>query len=615
MTVNSSAATQIFEGNGVTNPFSSTIVAAPSNATLSQAASNIQITYTDITGTAVILSPTVYTLAFNANYQGFTVLYPKVGSPIINGTLLQVSRIVPLTQPDTIANQGSFSPDVIEGALDNLELQIQQVSARSGSYRGVWSTNVAYNTADMVIDGANGANTGNYYTCAIPNTSGVWSTDLANGDWILQLNIASINANIATATAAAATATTQAGISTTQAGISTTQAGISTTEAGIATAQAVIATTAATQASNYATSYNGTSATSLLIATGANVFTTQASKLWVNGQYLQIASNANAVNYMHGTVTSYSGTTLTMNITDIGGSGTFADWNISISGTQGPVGPTGPAGAGNVIAASNLTNNTLVKGNGGTTGVQTTGITVDSSNNASGIGTIASGQVTAVNTSIGNSVIGLAVLNKDDTSTASAIKIDLQPVNNSTPGTRSAQLEAIKNGDSRYIDLNFYNSNASTPTKNWTMGYLGDFKANGATAAASPAAGDVNAKRLLVNGTAVVSSPFAAAYASAQTSYTNAGTFTLTHGLGGVPSLVQATLVCQTGQANYTAGDVVLAALGGANGADYGYSATLTSTSIVVRISGNGFVLPDKTSGTETALTAANWKLIFRAWL
>lgn len=117
------------------------------------------------------------------------------------------------------------------------------------------------------------------------------------------------------------------------------------------------AETAATNASNYAAAYAGTSTTSLAIGTGAKVFTTQASKLWVAGQFLQIASNANAANYMNGTVTSYSGTTLTMNITNVGGSGTLADWNISISGTRGADGPSG--GVNNIDFSLITTQNTI----------------------------------------------------------------------------------------------------------------------------------------------------------------------------------------------------------------------------------------------------------------
>lgn len=52
-------------------------------------------------------------------------------------------------------------------------------------------------------------------------------------------------------------------------------------------------------------------------------------------------------NYMHGTVTSYNAGSgaLVVNVLDIGGSGTLNDWNIAITGTQGP---QGPSGAGNV---------------------------------------------------------------------------------------------------------------------------------------------------------------------------------------------------------------------------------------------------------------------------
>lgn len=116
------------------------------------------------------------------------------------------------------------------------------------------------------------------------------------------------------------------------------------------------ANTSATNAQNYSQSYSGTSTTSLLIATGAKVFTTQSGKLWVAGQQLQIASNANNANYMHGAVTTYSGTTLTMSITDIGGSGTLADWNISISGTRGSTGAAVSDGdKGDITVASSGT--------------------------------------------------------------------------------------------------------------------------------------------------------------------------------------------------------------------------------------------------------------------
>lgn len=44
---------------------------------------------------------------------------------------------------------------------------------------------------------------------------------------------------------------------------------------------------------------------------------------------------------MHGQVTSYSGTSLIIAVSDTGGTGTHADWNIAVSGTQGTTGGGG----------------------------------------------------------------------------------------------------------------------------------------------------------------------------------------------------------------------------------------------------------------------------------
>lgn len=111
------------------------------------------------------------------------------------------------------------------------------------------------------------------------------------------------------------------------------------------------AKTYATQAQGYASALTDTSTTSLAISAGAATFTVSASKAFATGQFFSAVSNANAANYMHGTVTSYGGTSLVTNVTDIGGSGTHADWNISISGSQGATGSQGAAGSVPISAA------------------------------------------------------------------------------------------------------------------------------------------------------------------------------------------------------------------------------------------------------------------------
>lgn len=118
------------------------------------------------------------------------------------------------------------------------------------------------------------------------------------------------------------------------------------------------------QAQVYATALNGTSTTSVSIATGSKSFTTQADKQFFVGNWLTISSAGNINNYMFGQVTAYNSTTgaLTVNVTEIAGVvGPFADWNVSISGIKG-VNGTIPDGsitrqkiAIGAVAAENLT--------------------------------------------------------------------------------------------------------------------------------------------------------------------------------------------------------------------------------------------------------------------
>jgi hypothetical protein len=120
-----------------------------------------------------------------------------------------------------------------------------------------------------------------------------------------------------------------------------------------AAASAAAAAQSAIDASNYAAALSGTSSTSTLIGLGSKTFTASTGKQWtVSSTILQIASQANSANYMHGMVTAYNSGTgaLTVNVTDFGGSGTLSDWNINVSGTQGPAGGVG----GNATSAINF---------------------------------------------------------------------------------------------------------------------------------------------------------------------------------------------------------------------------------------------------------------------
>lgn len=76
-----------------------------------------------------------------------------------------------------------------------------------------------------------------------------------------------------------------------------------------------------------------TSTTSLAVGIGAKTFTVTAGKSFRVGMSLKCAYSSTV--WMHGDVTSYSGTSLVVNVTTICGSGTQASWNISLSGPTG----------------------------------------------------------------------------------------------------------------------------------------------------------------------------------------------------------------------------------------------------------------------------------------
>jgi len=125
---------------------------------------------------------------------------------------------------------------------------------------------------------------------------------------------------------------------------------------------------------------SATSTTSLAIGTGSKSLTVQTAKAFVVGQWVTVTSTATPANWMHGQITAYTSGTgaLVVNVSAIGGSGTYAAWTIGLSApaqssaallsTSSYADPTWLTS----LAASKLTGTVLVAGGGtgGTTGVE-----------------------------------------------------------------------------------------------------------------------------------------------------------------------------------------------------------------------------------------------------
>src|SRR6185437_1419293 len=120
-TITNTTSTVTAQGNGATTIFSYNFLIPDS--------SSISVVFTDALGNKTTVPATQYTVTGLGLATGGTVTYPLMGSPIASGTSLTISRIVPYTQTRAISNQGAFYPQVVEGALDTLTMQTQQLAA------------------------------------------------------------------------------------------------------------------------------------------------------------------------------------------------------------------------------------------------------------------------------------------------------------------------------------------------------------------------------------------------------------------------------------------------------------------------------------------------------
>jgi hypothetical protein len=112
---------------------------------------------------------------------------------------------------------------------------------------------------------------------------------------------------------------------------------------------------------------NFLSASSNAISLGIKNFTmnlTSSQTAFAVGTYVRAFSTISPSNFMEGTISSFSGTSLSFTSIVIGGSGTYTSWGFSVSGLQGGTGSTGFTGSAGAQGAQGN------QGNTGRTGAQ-----------------------------------------------------------------------------------------------------------------------------------------------------------------------------------------------------------------------------------------------------
>ena len=129
-----------------------------------------------------------------------------LGNAPAGGQIL-IARRVPIDQPTDWVNNGPFDMETLEDCLDRIIMIVQQLGwdVSSGqaaiNYRGPWAATTAYTIRDIVR-----TTNGNYYFCIVSHTSSTFSTDLADGNWVLLIDFEAIETHATNAAASAADA-------------------------------------------------------------------------------------------------------------------------------------------------------------------------------------------------------------------------------------------------------------------------------------------------------------------------------------------------------------------------------------------------------------------------
>jgi hypothetical protein len=130
MTVGTNTRKTIQAGNGINTNWNFAFAV--------RSAADLQVYLTDAQGVQTLLAANLYSVVLNPIpggqlwAQGGTVTYPLTGTPVPAGASVTVARNVPFTQTSSLINQGGYSPQTTEQALDLLAMGMQQINETIG---------------------------------------------------------------------------------------------------------------------------------------------------------------------------------------------------------------------------------------------------------------------------------------------------------------------------------------------------------------------------------------------------------------------------------------------------------------------------------------------------
>lgn len=184
----------------------------------------------------------------------------------------------------------------------------------------------------------------------------------------------------------------------------------------------------------------------------------------------------------------------------------------------------------------------------------------------------------------------------------------------------SNEIQARSNGAASALNINRVGGNVTLGggTASSTITINGLASGAGLASQAEAEAGTANDKLMtpVRVADAIAALGRTATYQSAEQVVTAASNFTLTHSLGGLPSNVQAWLVCKTTEGGYAVNDW-LGPIGSetfGDGANNGIVIAMNTTQIKVQIGSQSVSMPSWSTGARFTITPANWRIVVRAW-